>query len=621
MNRRALLTALLVGMLLVLTTPVTATAAPGGGPLRLPFVPECKDAPVPAVPGHGLAAFFTATPETPPAEEDPFEPGAQTTMFEQYGLAGLRFNNYDLGCGPDAARDPGAVIGTSISNWLLQLPVALTGLTASLTQVAFNPSFLDAFDPMLTDVSHALHQSLFTAWIPAVLALLGIAVILRSRRAALATTAAAIGWSLMVVLLATALFRWPVEAGHVADDTVTSTLGTAVAQMGDKGTTSDPGTIVASQVEESILYRAWLAGTLGSATSSTAKKYGPELFKAQTLTWREASILEKNPDAAFEIVKAKSEKWKALAGQIEDKDPEAYEYLTGRRSEARVGYALMATIATFLALPFLLLSALLLLGSYMIVRLAVMLFPAFAVLGAFPAARGLVIGLGRVVGAALINAVVFGVGAGVTVMVLGLLFAPGRGTPPWLGLVLMPLFTYVMWKALRPFRRLTEMVSPHRDHFHDMAGIGQEARTTRRFLRRTAATAVGVKIGNRGSDSDENADESSSQNQAPHRAEADSSSPVPGTGSAAPRQLPAAPAPATGPTATPPSSAPSSPGPEPNVGGPDPVSSESTADVGYRPRPSAEEAPPEPVEPEWVDGEEVYTIYRPADPADDGQVA
>jgi len=50
-----------------------------------------------------------------------------------------------------------------------------------------------------------------------------------------------------------------------------------------------------------------------------------------------------------------------------------------------------------------------------------MLFPAFAVLGVLPAGRGLVIGLARTVGAALVNAVVFGIGAAITIRVLGLI--------------------------------------------------------------------------------------------------------------------------------------------------------------------------------------------------------
>ena len=40
--------------------------------------------------------------------------------------------------------------------------------------------------------------------------------------------------------------------------------------------------------------------------------------------------------------------------KIQDEDPEAYEYLTGERSETRVGYAVLSAVGTFLALPFLL---------------------------------------------------------------------------------------------------------------------------------------------------------------------------------------------------------------------------------------------------------------------------
>ena len=72
-------------------------------------------------------------------------------------------------------RQPDAVIGTAMSNWIMQAPIALTALTGSLTQVAFHPTFLDSFDPVIERVSTALHDSLFASWIPAVLAVLGAA--------------------------------------------------------------------------------------------------------------------------------------------------------------------------------------------------------------------------------------------------------------------------------------------------------------------------------------------------------------------------------------------------------------------------------------------------------------
>ena len=591
MIRRIAPLLLVVAGLLVTTSSAPASAVTPAE-IDIPFTPDCKGEPVPDMPGQGLAALFSNAPDQLPAEADPFEKGSKTTIYEQYGYAGIRFNNYDLGCGPDAARDPSAVVGTAISNWMLQLPIALTALTSSLTEVAFQPTFLGVFDPAISKVSSALHESLFAAWFPVVLVVIGMVIIFKARRAALATSAAAVGWSLLIVLLATALFRWPIQAGHLADETVTSTLGTAVTKLDGQGGDVDPGSAVASQVESAILYRAWLAGTLGSSDSSVAKKYGPELFDAQTLTWREAATIEKNPDKAEAIVDAKQEQWRSTAEEIKKSSPEAYEYLTGGRSEARVGFAVMATLATFLALPFLLLSSLLLIGCFMIVRLAVMMFPAFATLGAFPAARGLVIGLGRTVGSAIVNSIVFGVGAGVTIMVLGLLFAPGHGTPGWLGLVLMPLFTFIMWKALRPFRRLTQMVSPHRDHFRTMAEVGDGPRAAGRLIKKSAVTAAGAYVGNLGAAATINAiDDDGEQRTAPHRAEADP--PPPPT----PRALPA------GPPVSPPPR-PSDSSPETNDGAPT---------GGFVPQPMPSHLPAEPTEQEWVDGEEVYTIYRPSD--------
>ena len=57
-----------------------------------------------------------------------------------------------------------------------------------------------------------------------------------------------------------------------------------------------------------------------------------------------------------------------------------------------------------------------------------------------------------------------------TIAVIGILFHPGGGTPAWLSLVLMPVFSFMMWVALKPFRRLTTVVSRGGDPFGDMTG-------------------------------------------------------------------------------------------------------------------------------------------------------
>jgi hypothetical protein len=608
-RRVAVLLALLVGVLL-LALPVDAADF------------DCKESPTPDMPGQGLAGFFGPEPDTLPIDEDPFTSGASTTVYEQYGFAGIRWHNYDLGCGPDAAQDPEAVIGTAISNWVMNLPVAITALTSSLTAVAFEPTFLDVFDPMLTRVSTALHESLFARWVPAIIALIGIMLLVKARGMALATAAAAVGWALFVVIVTTALFRWPVEAGHFADDTVTTSLGSVVEGL-NGGRGQDAATAVASSVHDSVLYTSWLAGTLGSTDSETARKYGPELFKATALTWREAELVHSDPEAGKELIEEKKNRFGEIADTIREEDPTAYEYLTGKRSDTRVGYAFLAALATILALPFLLVSSLLLIASFLIVRLAVMMFPAFATLGLFPAARGIVIGVGRTVGAALINAVIFGVGAAVTIVVLGLILDPATGIPGWLTLVLLPLFSLIMWAALKPFRRLTSMAGMSGTSFAEgTSSLSSSASSVGRLTKKVTVAAASAYTGGAAAGAAAaQAMKEQQEEQAPERAEARvDTSPPPAR---ATRVVPALEA------------APSSPAPEPVPSSIEPSGPASLALTSAASRPAAkagEDVPPvdvpvsesvalAPTEPEWYDGEEIYPIYRPGDDRDDAPEA
>ena len=617
MRRRRLGALALVIALLGLLVGAGSASAQVPGILGM----DCKESPTPDMPGSGLAAFFDRPPAQLPPEGNPFAKNSTTTIYEQYGFSGLRWHTYDLGCGPDMARHPDAVMGTAIANWIMTVPIAFSALTASVTRAALHPTFLDVFDPMIGRVSTALHDSLFASWVPAVIALLGIAILFTARRSALATTAASIGWALLVVLVATAIFRWPLTAGHFADDSVTATLGSVVTKLQGGGSGSDPtlepGVAVASNVQESIFYKSWLAGTLGSTDSRTARKYGPLLFQSQALTWREAAVVHKDPSGAGKkIIETKQDNWAKVADAIKADDPSAYEYLTGERTETRFGYAVLAFLAAFLALPFLLVSALLLIGSFLIVRLAVMMFPAFATIGLFPAGRGIVLGVGRTVGAALVNAVVFGIGAAVTIKVLGVILDPASHLPGWLALVLLPLFSFVMWVALKPFRRLTSMVSRNTDPFGDAAGaMGASARNARRGLVSVGAKAAAAYTGSAAAIATAGAlDSDDETRETPDRAEAH-----PGSGHAQPGQSEPLALPVSSP------SAPAGPGRHEGVTPmtrPAPYSATATRNAdqdqhetsaAYKDLPDLQSEPLPPTEPEWVDGEEVYPIYRPDD--------
>jgi hypothetical protein len=559
----------LVGMLLA---PTAVAAAPAAGPAAsagsqhaLPLS-DCKEAPTPEVPGRGVVGFFESPPKSPPPAADPFATDSTTSIYEQYGYAGLRWNTYDLGCGPDLARSPDAAIGTAVANWIIAMPKAAVAATGAVVSAAFSPDFLGVFDPLISNVVETLRHAVFEQWAFVVMAALGLLLLWRARQASLASTAGAIGWALLVMILVTMVFRWPLVAGHAADETVTSTLGAVTGGLNDKapGAASDAGTEATAGMHEALLYQSWLGGTFGDANSDVAKKYGPVIFDATALTWAQAAVLKTDPDAGRKIIEAKEAKFTDAAAKIKDADPDAYDYLTGRRSDTRVGYAILAGLATLCAVPFLFIAGLLVLGALIIVRFGVMLFPAFATLGLFPTMRTLVTGIGSTVVAALINAMVFGIGAAVTVLGMGVLLKPSTGTPPWLDIILMLLLTIVMWVALRPFRRLTQMVSSRTNHFAAGAGgvsttVGSAARTSSKILSTALGTFLGVSATQRGG-VNAAAVEAKSTGGVPQRAEASTSyqpvvtapdgaglAPVPaeagvGVGSPAPDTVPTAPA-------------------------------------------------------------------------------
>ena len=480
-------------------TAVTKTATTGGqAALTIPGVSDCTTAPTPEVPGRGVVGFFESAPKTPPAAADPFAPHSTTSIYEQYGYAGLRWNTYDLGCGPELARSPDAAIGTAVANWIIMMPKTSVAATGAILSSAFQPDFLGVFDPLISKVVDTLRRTVFEQWAFVVLAALGVFVMWRSRQASLASTAGAIGWALLVMVLVTMVFRWPLVAGHAADQTVTSTLGAVTGGLNDKapGAASDAGTEATAGMQEALLYQSWLGGTFGSTNSDVAKKYGPVIFDSTALTWQQAQILESDPPAGKKIIAAKEKNFEQAAAKVKEEDPDAYEYLTGRRSDSRVGYAVLAALATLCAVPFLFVAGLMVLGALIIVRFGVMLFPAFATLGLFPTMRTLVTGIGSTVAAALINALVFGIGAAITVLGMGVLLSPDTGTPPWLSIILMLLLTIVMWVALRPFRRLTMMVSSRHNHFATASsGVSTVGRTAARTSGRLLTSAFGTFLG------------------------------------------------------------------------------------------------------------------------------
>jgi hypothetical protein len=475
---------------------VSVKGAPGASvhmAPALPGVPDCKTPPTPELPGRGVVGFFESAPAQLPAPGDPFAPGTQTTIHEQYGYSGLRFNTYDLGCGVDLARSPDATVGTTMANWVLTFPKTLVAATGALLGAAYQPKFLSVFDPLVSGVVDGLRRTVFEQWAAVVVVAMGFLIVWRARKASLASTTAAIGWALLVMVIATVLFRWPVAAGQVADRSVTTTLSSVSGGLNGHPTEGQTpaGAEATASLHDALLYKAWLGGTFGDANATVAQKYGPKIFDAQALTWREAESMRTDPTQGQRILAAKQQEFRDAAAAVQAEDPDAYEYLVGRRSDSRVGYSVLSAVAALCAVPFLIMSALLVIGALVIVRFGVMLFPAFATLGLFPTMRHLVIGIGNTLASAVINALIFGIGSAVMVKAMGVVLDPATGLPPWLDVILVLVLTVVMWAALSPFRRLTRMITPGHDPFRDgTSGFSRLGRGMTRMGGRAAGAAL-----------------------------------------------------------------------------------------------------------------------------------
>ncbi|MEJ2578409.1 MAG: hypothetical protein P8Z68_04860, partial [Kineosporiaceae bacterium] len=310
------------------------------------------------------------------------------------------------------------------------------------------------------------------------------------------------------------------------------------------------------------------------------------------------------------------------------------------------GYAALSAVASLCAVPFLIISALLVIGALVIFRFGVMLFPAFATLGMFPTMRQLIIGIGNTLAAAVINAVIFGIGSAVMVRAMGVILDPATGLPTWLNIVLILLLTIVMWVALSPFRRLTRMVAPGYDPIREAGtGLGRMGRGLARFGGRAAATAASGFVAGRAAGAvvagagggEGTADDGlrAALSNGVHASRAEATAPSWGVAAAAPRPSPAGDAPPV----------PRDPGPPvgrdsraigmaPAPAEATPVDVQEPARAGGRneeripagraggpsPAAPADQLPtwavgadpvPAPVEPEDHEGEQVYVLYRP----------
>lgn len=455
---------------------------------------DCLDPPTPNAPDSGMAGWFASRPESSK------KPGA-AGLYSQYGYAGYNFNTYDLGSCAAPITNADQRFETTIANGEFMIATGIIGASNAIRERAWDPGQMWGWaDPLVEQATRAVYRQVFSVFGVVTLAIVGLYLIWRSRQSDMSAAMTTAGWALFVMVVVTALAAWPTFSAHLADESLVTGLGAVHNAVGppskaipadqcklpNKAACADnrpPAVRASDTVTEAFLFRNWLRGTLGSADSVTAQKYGLALYDAKSFTWGEIEGMRKDPDSRDIIIQRKKDQWMKVAEQVKAEDPEAYEYLQGANGMDRIGSGFIAMLSAFLFAMFDITAALLVLLGFLLFRWAVIAAPILGTVGLLrPASTG-IRRLGNAVVAALFNIVVFGAGAAVYLFAVDLIMGTAS-LPGWLQVVLVWLTGVVGWILLRPYRRITQLGG--RDSTEAITSAGS---WHRRFFRDVRAAA------------------------------------------------------------------------------------------------------------------------------------
>ncbi|MFU8852748.1 MFS transporter [Micromonospora sp. SL1-18] len=429
---------------------------------------ECRNAPVPSAPDSGLAGWFASRPDSAKLR-------GPKGLYSNYGYAGYSYTTYDVdgGCASSVLH-PDYRFTNTVANGEFMFANAVIGASNALRERAWDPRSMWRWaDPLVEQATKAVYQKVFSVFGIITLCVVGLYLIWRSRQSDMSNAMTTAGWAVVVMVAVTALAAWPVKSANLADNSLITALGVVHDAVGpaskdipaDKCALPNPDACIdkrppavraSDTATETMLYRNWLRGVLGSADSETAKKYGLALYDAKSLTWDEAESIRTNPATRDVVVKAKQQQWSRVAEQIKTEDPEAYEYLKGVRDMDRIGAGFIAVLASLLFAMFDLTASLLVLLGFLIFRWAVIAAPILGTVGLLrPASAGLR-RLANAVVAAVFNIAIFGTGAAIYLFAVDLIMNTPT-LPGWLQVVLVWLCGVVGWLLLRPYRRITQL--------------------------------------------------------------------------------------------------------------------------------------------------------------------
>ena len=476
MNRaRVTKAALLTGVVLLLGGAPAAAEPIESAVVAAPWDDWCEgDAPLSDPTTAGVAAAIDPGPAAADRREgDPFADEPTASVYDTYGYGGLEWVNYDLGCGPDAARDPAAAGLGAIANLTLDgIELGNAALT-TVSRFATDPDTLSVLEPVQRVLAEAIGRNLFLPLF--VMTALGTALWLaaKARHGDVALAASGSGWVLACAAIGIASAFWWNTIVPLIDDSIGAVQSAVTDSLNgisgggclpgetrpSGGQCAAPADAMAGALHEATLYQTWKAGTFGRYDSPTADKYADDLFAASTLSWAEYEEVKGDSDARNDLLKEKQSEFDRIANAIEEEDPAAYQYLAGHKNGARLGYAAVGGIAFLVSSWFIAVANVLTVYALLVVRLVIVLLPLIVLVAGYYPARHRLTGVVNYAVAALIAALTMAPAGAAMVVFAGALLNPSTGLPAWLACLLICAAGVALWRLTKPLRAIRSLAT------------------------------------------------------------------------------------------------------------------------------------------------------------------
>jgi len=464
---------------------------------------DCTEVPTAEFPNEPVETTFDSSS----AHREPRE-GGGGTGYETYGWAGLKWHTYDLGCGEDLVKAPGAVADTTLGNTFLTIGKSLAAAAFWLDdqtktgqdalKAGVKPA-LAQFDRIVYSISDGM-RGVYVEWLMIALTIVAATVLWKSLKADTAGVTKTSAIAAAGLMLGALFVGAPQKAVQVADET----FGALITETQDQifsvqfGNGSGGGTLTSGPTDpknvliDRVFLEDWRKGWFGTNYDQTdAAGLGPKLRDSLAFSYDEQERVKNDSDAQAELAEQKADKFREIVSSLETDHQLSYYQFQGKDS-GRTATGFIGMLK--LAMPSVLWigASLLKITALLAIRFAILFAPLWVPLAL--AGGGWLARIMRMLATAYLWGVAGAVIVALYLMALVQLYGVDNGQVDgsW-RLWFMILLTVVCWAIMRPFKRMTQTFTQN-----NTSMVNRKAREAKRSLKTKAFAAAGAAIGGPG---------------------------------------------------------------------------------------------------------------------------